>query len=117
MADAEQRDPERVGRDGEKLTWEAAKGAELRRQEVEREAELRRQEIERADKAEIQRLALRDILFGDQRAGKAALEIEEHRKLIEEEHRQQRDDLLQKQQERMDRLELLFRGPPSEREK
>ncbi len=106
MADSEQRDPERVGRDGKKLTWEEAK-----------EAELRRQEIERADKQEIQQVALRDILRGDEKAGKEPQEIEQHRKSIEEEHRQQRDDLLHQQQERFDGLELLFRGPPSEREK
>jgi hypothetical protein len=106
MAVSEQRDPERVGREGQKLTWEEAKEAELKRNALEREA-----------KQEGQQLALAHILRDDQRAGKGKVEIEQHRKLIEEEHRQQRNDLLDKQQERFDRLELLYRGPPSERER
>ena len=100
------KDPERDGRAGKKPEWEEAK-----------EAELKRQEIERQNKVEAQQKALADMIKDAQRAGKPTTEIEEKRRSWEETHRRQMETLAQEQQARLDRQELLYRGPPSQRER
>ena len=97
-------DPERDGRAGNKPEWEAAK-----------EAELKRQELERQNQITAQQQALADMIEAAQRAGKG--DIEESRKQWEELHQRQQETLAQEQQDRLDRQELLYRGPPSERER
>src|SRR5207245_1315803 len=103
---SEPKDPERDGRAGKKPEWDQAK-----------EAELKRQEIERQNKVEAQQKALADMVKDAQKAGKEPMEIEERRKVWEELHRRQLETLAHDQQERADRLELLYRGPPSQRER
>ena len=100
------KDPERAGRGGEKPEWEEAK-----------ETELKRQEIERQNQVKAQQQALADMIKDAQRAGKPTSDIEENRKIWEEAHRRQRETLAQEQQDRLDRQELLYRGPPSQRER
>lgn len=106
MSFSDQNDPERDGRAGMKPAWEEAK-----------EAELKRQEIERQNKVEGQQKALADMVKDAQTAGKESIEIEEKRRSWEEEHRRQLETLAQEQQDRLDRQELLYRGPPSQRER
>ncbi|WP_263350000.1 Fic/DOC family protein [Acidicapsa acidisoli] len=100
---------------------EAARSVEhpapTREWEVAREAELNRQEIERRNQSEAQQKALADILEGDRRKGKAESEIEERRRKVEKAHRELQERLTHEQQQRLERLELLYRGPPSERER
>lgn len=101
---SEPRDPEGEGRAGNKPEWEKVK-----------EAELKRQAIERENKVTEQQKALADMIRDAQKAGKPPTEIEEKRKTWEELHQRQRATLAQEQQDRLDRQELLFRGPPSQR--
>jgi cell filamentation protein len=91
--------------------------APTREWEVAREAELNRQEIERRNQTAAQQEALADILEEDRRKGKTDPEIEERRRKVEEAHRELQERLAHQQRLRLERLELLYRRPPSERER
>lgn len=91
--------------------------APTREWEVAREAELNHQEIERRNQSEAQRKALAAILEKDRRKGKTDSDIEQGRRGVEEAHRKLQEALAHEQQQRLERLELLHRGPPSERER
>lgn len=101
---ADPRDPERDGRAGFLPEWERVKEAELKRQATERE-----------NQVTAQQKALADMIKDAQKAGKPPTEIEERVKGWEELHRRQRETLAHEQQDRLDRQELLYRGPPSQR--
>ena len=98
--------PERDGRAGLKPAWEEVK-----------EAELKRQALERQNQLDAQKQALADMLKAAQTAGKDKAEIDERRKAFEEIHKRQQETLARGQQERLDRQELLYKGPPSGRER
>jgi hypothetical protein len=90
----------------EKLTWEQVAKAE---------------ELRRAKELEILRVgqqkALEDIKKGVEKKGNDQVELEEKRRAFEEKCRQQLEAKMREQQERLDRLALLYKGPPLERER
>ena len=83
----------------EKSEWQAAK-----------EAEVSHQGIERRDQTKAQQQALADILEEDRRKGKTDIEIEQHRRMVEEAQRRLQEKLARDQQARLDRLESHYRG-------
>ena len=80
-------------------------------------AELERQARDRQELEESQRQAMADMLENARKNGREELELVELRKSIEDQHDKHRQELLQEQQNRRDLFDLLYRGPPSEREK
>lgn len=79
--------------------------------------ELKRQARDRQELEEGLKQAMTDMLGNARKNGREELELVELRKSIEEQHDQQRQELLQEQQKRRDLFDLLYRGPPSERAK
>jgi hypothetical protein len=106
MAGSEQRDPEQVGLGGKNVTWEEAKETQSQRDAEKRQGML-----------QAQQKALAHILDGYKRSGMDPVEIEERQKGWEALHRKDREELASQQQDKMDRLEIYHRGPPSERER
>jgi hypothetical protein len=90
----------------EKPTWEQVEKAEQSR---------RAKELQ--DQREAQQLALKDMMTGVEKRGNDPVERDQIRRAFEEQCKQQLADKLREQQERMDRLELLYKGPPSGRER
>jgi hypothetical protein len=90
----------------EKPTWEqAAKADELRRAK------------ELQDQRDVQQLALKGIIAGVEKKGNDPVEREMQLRAFEEKCKQQLADKMREQQERLDRLELLYKGPPMGRER
>jgi DNA-binding transcriptional MerR regulator len=90
----------------EKLTWE----------QVDKAEELRRAK-ELKDQRDAQQLALKDIIKVVEKKGNDPVELEEKRRAFEEQCKRQLEAKMREQQERLDRLELLYKGPPSGRER
>jgi hypothetical protein len=88
------------------LNWEqAAKAEELRRVK------------ELKDVRDGQRKALEDIKKEVEKRGNDPVELEEKRRAFEELCKKQLDAKMREQQERLERLTLLYKGPPSGRER
>ena len=85
-------------------------------EEVQKAEEVRRQ-IELEDARRGQEKALEKEMKGLERAGADADEIMEKQKTLQARAERNMEQLRREQQERLDRLELLYKGPPSEREK
>ncbi len=90
----------------ENLTWEEVAKSE----EVRRAKEL---EIQRVG----QRKALEDIIKGVEKNGNDPVELEEKRRAFEELCKRQLEAKMREQQERLDRLALLYKGPPGGRQR
>ena len=90
----------------EKPNWEQAVKAE---------------ELRRAKELEMLRVgqqkALEDITKSVGKGGNNPVELEEKRRAFEEKCRQQLEAKMREQQERLNRLELLYKGPPAGRER
>ena len=69
------------------------------------------------DQRDTQQEALEAILKGVTKRGNDPIERDQKLRDFEEKCKQQMADTLRKQQERADRLELLYKGPPSGRER
>ena len=90
----------------EKPTWEqAAKAEELRRA-----TELENLRVG-------QQKAFEGITKGVEKNGNDPVELEEKRRAFEEQCKRQLEAKMLEQQERLDRLALLYKGPPPGRER
>jgi cell filamentation protein len=90
----------------EKQTWEQA---------VKDDDALRVRELQ--DQRDAQQEALEAILKGVTKRGNDPIEREQKLRDFEEKCKQQLTDKLREQQERLERLELLYKGPPAGRER
>jgi hypothetical protein len=99
-ADAPEKAPQAKEQVVEKLAWEqVAKGEELRR--------AKELEILRVG----QQKALEGIIKGVEKGGNDPVELQEKRRSFEEKCKQQLEAKMREQQERLERLELLYKGP------
>jgi hypothetical protein len=90
----------------EKLTYEKEKKAVLEVQALDRKEFLQGSEE-----------AKRDFVKQAKKQDMDPIEIEEKLKAMEEGQKRQLNELLEKQQRKMDELELRHLGPPSERQR
>jgi hypothetical protein len=90
----------------EKLTWERVAKAE----ELARAKEL-------YDLRKGQEKALEGIIKGVEKKGNDPVELEEKRRAFEEQCKRQLEAKMREQQERLERRELEFKGPPKDRER
>lgn len=90
----------------EELTWERiAKADELRRAK------------ELYDLRAGQQKALEAIIKGVEKGGNDPVELQEKRRAFDEQCRRQLEAKMREQQERLERRELEFKGPPKGRER
>jgi hypothetical protein len=80
-------------------------------------AEEGRNTIERATLSTQQEKALDDALKAADKRGLGPVDKEQIQKFMEEKFKERQEKLAREQRERGDRLEVLYRGPPSERER
>jgi hypothetical protein len=90
----------------EKPSWEQVVKAE----ELRRAKELK-------DVRDGQQKALEGIVKGVEKKGNDPVELEEKRRAFEEQCKRQLEQKMREQQERLDRLQVLYKGPPAGRER